>query len=312
MRPIRRRMQMVYQDPYGSLNPRMKVRDIIGEPLEVHGLAGDARRLPRARRRADRHGRPAARHGRALSARVLRRPAPAHRHRPRAGARARAWSSATSRCRRSTSRSRRRWSTCSWSCRSGSGSPTSSSPTTSPWCATSRDRIAVMYLGRIVEIARRDELYKRPLHPYTEALLAAIPVADPEVEARRPRAIVTGEVPSALRPPSGCRFHPRCPQGDGQMQDGRSGAHRSRRRPRRRLPSACRPARRRLRDSRGGVRTGARPESRATEGCSAGVDVGQRTTLHLSLAPRWMVSKSSRIWSGVKDVNLSGAALLSG
>ena len=210
MRPIRRRIQMVYQDPFGSLDPRMTIGDIIGEPLEIHKLHGD-RKERRARVMS-------------LLEMVGLRDDMIDRYphqfsggqRQRIGiARALAVEPRLLICDEPVSAldvsiqaqvvnlfqelQDKLGISCIFVAHD---------------LAVVRhvsNRIAVMYLGTIVEISSRDELYANPKHPYTKALMTAIPVPNPVVEAGRSHQTIQGEVPSAQRPPPGCRFHPRCP-----------------------------------------------------------------------------------------------------
>jgi oligopeptide transport system ATP-binding protein len=207
---MRRRMQVIFQDPYSSLNPRMKVGDIIAEPIKVHGVEPDARkREARVRELLSVCG---------LDPKFTDR----YPHemsggqRQRVGiARALALDPEFIVCDEAVSALdvsiqaqvvnlledlRERFNL--------------------TYLFIAHDlsvvrhlcqRVAVMYLGRIVEMADVDELFDNPLHPYTQALLSAVPVPDPRVEAQRQFRPTKGEVPSPINPPSGCVFHPRCP-----------------------------------------------------------------------------------------------------
>jgi oligopeptide transport system ATP-binding protein len=211
MRPIRRRMQMVYQDPFGSLDPRMKVRNLVGEPLIVHGLAPDKRQY---RDRVD-----------DLIAMVGLLPDMADRYphefsggqRQRiAIARALALDPSLLVCDEPVSALdvsiQAQVVNLLMDLQAKLGLTYIFIAHDLSVVRHISDRIAVMYLGKIVELADRDDLYRDPKHPYTEALLAAVPIPDPELEAARPQQVVKGEVPSVLHPPPGCHFHPRCPK----------------------------------------------------------------------------------------------------
>ncbi len=209
LRAMRRRMQMIFQDPYASLNPRMSVQDIIGEPLDVHHLARGKDRRDRIQE---------------LLRVVGLNPYFANRYphefsggqRQRIGiARALAVEPDFIVCDEPIS-------ALDVSIQAQIINLLEELQTqfglTYLFIAHDlsvvrhiSDRVAVMYLGKIVEITTRDEMYDDPLHPYTKALLSAVPIPDPAVELKRERIILTGDVPSPMRPPPGCNFHTRCP-----------------------------------------------------------------------------------------------------
>ena len=208
--PVRQKIQVIFQDPYSSLNPRLKIGDIIGEPMKVHGIQPDANK--RRRRVAE-----------LLSICGLD-PAFGDRYphemsggqRQRVGiARALSLNPEFIICDEAVSALdvsiQAQVINLLEDLREEFGLTYLFIAHDLSVVHHLCNRVAVMYLGKMVELADSDELFDHPVHPYTKALLSAVPVPDPSAEKQREHQVLQGEVPSPMNPPSGCVFHPRCP-----------------------------------------------------------------------------------------------------
>jgi peptide/nickel transport system ATP-binding protein len=209
LRPLRRRMQMIFQDPYSSLNPRHSVARIIGEPMRTHGIAGRREANARVRELLQIVGLPADAGSR-------------YPHEFSGGQRQRIGLARSLSLNPDLIVADEPVSALDVSIQAQIinllENLQSEFDLTYLFIAHDlavvrhiSDRIAVMYLGTIVEISPAEELYDNPLHPYTISLLTAVPIPDPVVEKQRERILLAGDLPSPANPPPACRFHTRCP-----------------------------------------------------------------------------------------------------